>query len=43
MEAMGWVVLGALALLVYLIIRLGAAAGSWLTGARFRPYRHLAA
>lgn len=42
MEVMGWVVLGGLALLLYLIIRLGAAAGSWLTGARFRAYRQLA-
>ncbi len=42
MEIVGWLVLGALALIVYLIIRLGAAAGSWLTGARFKAYRQLA-
>lgn len=39
---MGWFVLGLLALLLYLMIRLGAAAGSWLSGARFRAYRQLA-
>lgn len=37
------VVLGAIILLVYLVIRLGATAGSWLTGSRYRAYRQLAA
>ncbi|AGA26105.1 RING finger protein [Singulisphaera acidiphila] len=37
------VVLGAIILLVYLVIRLGATAGAWLTGSRYRAYRQLAA
>ncbi|WP_406696565.1 RING finger protein [Singulisphaera sp. Ch08] len=37
------VVLGAIVLLVYLVIRLGATAGAWMTGNRYRSYRQLAA
>jgi hypothetical protein len=43
MEIMALVLLGVFALTLYLIIRLGAAAAAWLSGARYRPYRSLAA
>ena len=39
---MEWIVLGALALLLYFVIRFGAMAGSWLAGSRYRAYRQLA-
>lgn len=42
MEASAWVVLGVLALLLYVVIRFAATAGSWFTGTRFRAYRQLA-
>jgi hypothetical protein len=40
---MAWVILGGLALLLYLVIRLGASASAWLSGSRYRAYRQLAA
>jgi hypothetical protein len=40
---MAWVILGGLALLLYLMIRMGAVTASWLSGARYRAYRQLAA
>jgi hypothetical protein len=39
---MGLVILGLIVLLIYLAIRLAAAAGAWLSGKRFRAYRALA-
>ena len=39
---MGLVILGLIVLLIYLAIRLTAAAGAWLSGKRFRAYRALA-
>jgi hypothetical protein len=40
---MAWLVLGGLALFLYLVIRLGAVGASWLSGSRYRAYRQLAA
>lgn len=40
---MAWVILGLLALMLYLVIRLGAMASAWLSGSRYRAYRQLAA
>lgn len=40
--AMAWVFLGGLALLLYLVIRLGALASAYLSGSRYRAYRQLA-
>ncbi len=40
---MAWVFLGSLALILYLVIRLGALASAWLSGSRYRAYRQLAA
>jgi hypothetical protein len=41
-EIMALVLLGLFALTLYLMIRLGAAAAAWLSGARYWPYRQLA-
>jgi hypothetical protein len=40
---MGLLILGLTILALYLAIRLAATAGSWLSGSRYRAYRHLAA
>ncbi len=40
---MGLLILGLTILGLYLAIRLAATAGSWLSGSRYRAYRHLAA
>ena len=42
-EIMALVVLGVFALVLYLFIRLGASAAAWMSGARHRAYRQLAA
>lgn len=41
-KLMAWVILGLLALVLYLLIRLGALTSAWLSGSRYRAYRQLA-
>jgi hypothetical protein len=40
---MGWILVAVVALILYLVIRLGVKALGWITGNRFRAYRQLAA
>src|SRR5271155_4440454 len=40
---MGWIFVAVVALILYLVIRLGVKALGWITGNRFRAYKQLAA
>ena len=41
-QIMALVLLGLFALMLYLVIRLGASAAAWMSGTRYRPYKQLA-
>src|SRR3954469_1412843 len=42
-SAMQLIILGAIILLIYVLIRASVAAGAWVSGSRYRAYRQLAA